>query len=139
MAGEGGSAGFNTSFTDITGALGDIFGGSQTQGGSGTSTSSATQTERVQLDEAALQKIIEDVLGGADGLASIFAGEQNAGIFNSSVAAQASGDLAARLVGELAKLTGEKVTTQEAEQQTASTQKAESGGLLDSIGGFFGF
>lgn len=68
-------------------------------------------TSQLELDQTAIDKIVQDVLGGGNGLANIFGGEQTAGIFNSSVAAQASGDLAANLVGELAKLTGKTVTT----------------------------
>lgn len=71
------------------------------------------QESQLELDQAAIEKIISDVLGSESGLASIFGGEQSAGIFDSSVAAQASGDLAANLVGELAKITGKQVTTGE--------------------------
>lgn len=67
-------------------------------------------TSQLQLDESAIEKIIGDVLGSESGLASIFGGEQTAGLFDSSVAAQASGDLVANLVGELAKITGKTVT-----------------------------
>jgi hypothetical protein len=72
-----------------------------------------SKRERLEISDEAVDKIIGDVLGGADGLASIFAGEQNAGVFDSSVAAQAAGDLAANLVGEIAKLKAEKVTEEE--------------------------
>jgi hypothetical protein len=137
---EGGGGGpFSTSFTDITGGLSDIFGGSTSQEGAttGTTKRTAKQTERLKIDEAAIQKIIQDVLGGAEGLASIFAGEQTAGIFDSSVAAQAAGDLAAKLTGEIAKLTAEKETTQEEEAKTRGTSEQEAGteGLLGTIGG----
>ena len=74
--------------------------------------SSGTQTESLEISDEAVDQIIADVLGGADGLASIFSGEQNAGIFNSSVSAQAAGDLSAKLVGEIAKLRAKKVTRQ---------------------------
>jgi len=74
--------------------------------GTETKASTGLRTEQLILDDVAIQKIIEDVLGGPQGLAQIFAGEQTAGIFDSSVAAQAAGDLAANLVGEIAKLTG---------------------------------
>ncbi|PHQ81738.1 MAG: hypothetical protein COB66_01315 [Coxiella sp. (in: Bacteria)] len=69
--------------------------------------------EKLNIDQAGIDKLIGDVLGGADGLASIFGGEQTAGIFSSSVSAQAAGDLATKLVGELAVLTAERVTTQD--------------------------
>lgn len=140
-------AGFSTSFSDITGAGGDIFGRGGTETTTGTTSSSVIstgkETEQLKLDQLAVQKLIEDVLSGPEGLASIFGGEQSAGIFDSSVAAQASGDLAAKLVGELAKLTGERVVTQEATQEglQAIDQKteAEEEGLLDKAKGLFGF
>lgn len=97
-------------------------------------TSQATQittgraTRQLELDEAAIQKIIEDVLSGPQGLASIFAGEQTAGIFDSSVTAQAAGDIVANLVGELAKLTGREVSTQDTTtEQTGRTTGKQSG------------
>ena len=120
-----------------------LFGSGGQVSGSGTTdvTSEVKRTERLNLDQAAVEQIIADVLGGADGLASIFAGEQSAGIFNASASAQAAGDLASKLVGELAKLTAEKETTEAGTQKTKSSsfQATEEEGLLDSIGGFFGF
>ena len=105
-------AGEAEAFATIVGTIGDLFGGTTTQKGTtrgeAASITGATKkgrtTEKLNIDQVALQRIIQDVLGGSGGLATIFAGEQQAGIFDSSVAAQASGDLAAKLVGELAKL-----------------------------------
>lgn len=99
-------------------------------------------TEQLILDPAAIQKIIQDVLGAEDGLASILSGEQNAGIFNSSVAQGQATDLVQGLVGELAKLTGKKVGTQEsetrestvAEEVTTNEKSTESAGLLETSG-----
>lgn len=102
----------------------------------GTTSLTGSQTEQLQLDEAGLQKIIQDVLGGAEGLASIFQGQKTAGIFDSSVSAQAAGDLASKLVGEIAKITGKKVTTadelQEVNELTETT--AGSAGILGQLG-----
>ena len=139
----------------IVNTIGNLFGTTTAQTGTttgtATSTTEATRTgatsERLILDQAAITRIIEETLGSAEGLASIFGGEQNAGIFNSSVSAQAAGDLAAKLVGELAKLTAEKVgtTTQAETQRTAQTQDQKSTsetsdkGVLSGIGDFFGF
>lgn len=92
----------------------------------GITTGSGVQTERYNLDQNAIDKMIQDVLGGADGLASIFSGEKNAGIFDSSVAAQAAGNLAANLVGELAKLTSERVAT--SRETSKNKQDQLSGG-----------
>lgn len=72
----------------------------------GERTREGTRTEQLVLDQTAIERLIEDALSGPGGLAEIFAGEQTAGIFGSSVAAQAAGDLTSKLVGELAKLTG---------------------------------
>lgn len=110
-----------------------IFGGGQSGSTSGTSTTTGSTTERLDISQDAINKIIEDVLGGAEGLAAIFGGEQNAGIFDSSVAAQAAGDLASKLVGEIAQLTAEKTTTQEQETTQASKTKTKSKGLLGGL------
>jgi len=95
-------------------------------------TSVSSQTQKLNLDPLAVQKIIEDVLGGADGLASIFQGEQTAGIFDSSVAAQAAGDLTSKLVGEIAKLTAEQETTTSSAE--SARQETTKEGLFEKIG-----
>jgi hypothetical protein len=87
---------------------------------------SGTETRQLELDQLAIEKIIADVLGGPQGLASIFGGEQTAGIFNSSVSAQASGDIVANLVGEIAKLTGKEVVTSEESGTEAFRNKSSS-------------
>lgn len=96
------------------------------------------QKERLDISQEGMDKIIQDVLGQAGGLASIFAGEQATGLYDSTVANQAAGDLAARVAGELAKLTAERiVTTKEKGKGTGTTSgKATS---LDLTGeGTFG-
>lgn len=78
-----------TSFTDTTG----------------------TRTTQLKLDQSAIDKTVADLLSGTSGLASIFQAENAAGIFDSTGAAGAAGDLTAKIAGEIAKLTGENVTT----------------------------
>ena len=90
------------------------------------------KTEQLSLDQAAIEKLISDVLGGSEGLGSIFGGEQDTGLFNSSVANQAAGDLAANLIGELAKLTGK--TTTEQENVGATTAASKSKGKSFELG-----
>lgn len=80
-----------------------------------TGTKTTKRRERLAIGDEAIEKIIEDVLGGAGGLAEIFSGEQIAGIFDSSVAAEAAGDLAAKLAGEIARITAEKQIDEEQE------------------------
>ena len=83
-------------------------------------------TSQLQLDPAGIDQIIQDVLGGAGGLAEIFGGEQNIGIFNSSVANLQAGDLAAKLVREIARITGKTVTTEDEIAADLSARSEES-------------
>ena len=118
---------------------------SRSNQGSTTSTAKGESSKQLELDEEAISKIIQDVLGGAEGLASIFGGEQASGLFNSSVSAQASGDIASKLVGELAKLTAKEVSSdsQSGEQVvdtrqvdiSNTSQTSKSGGILSSLFG----
>ncbi len=100
---------------------------------------SGVTKEYTNLSPEALDRIIQQVLGGVDGISSIFGAEQSAGLYNSSVAAQASGDLIAQLVGEIAKLTAPKVTefvnSESTKQSTKQTDKKK--GLLEGtlVGG----
>lgn len=97
-----------------------------------------TGSSQLVLEDEAVAQIIRDVLSGAGGLASIFAGEQTAGIFDSSVAASASGDLVAKLVGEIAKLTGETVTSGDFTQDTAFSKESRTNELDVEAEGKFG-
>lgn len=74
------------------------------------------EVTQLELTQEGIDKIVEDVLGGANGLAAIFAGEQSSGLYNSSVAANEAGDLSAKLVGEIARLTGRQVSTTEEDE-----------------------
>jgi hypothetical protein len=130
-------AGSGQGLQGFTGALGDIFGSSGTQRASGTTTNKGTTTQRVNISDEAIEKIIADVLGGADGLAEIFSGEQTTGIYNSSVAAQAAGDLASKLVGEIAKLRAESEVEVDATSSTNSKTKTKDGGILGGIKNLF--
>jgi len=75
-------------------------------------------TSQLELTQEGIDKIVADVLGGANGLAAIFAGEQNSGLYNSSTAAGEAGDLSAKLVGEIARLTGKTTTVTDEDENT---------------------
>ncbi len=139
-----------TAGSSIIGSIESLIGGGVTKGSTTKTGSSRVKsfqreqglvTEQLILEPLAIQQIIRDVLGGADGLAAIFAGEQNAGIFNSSVAANEAGALAARLAGEIAKLTGKTVgttdiktkATQKVNQESLTKTKSKKEGILDQI------
>ena len=97
---------------------------------------SGVGTKQLQLDPAAIQQIIKDILGADNGLASIFNAENQAGIFDSSVAQQAAGDLVSNIVGELAKITGKEVVTEDQSQQQSSLTEEErrSNSLVSNSG-----
>jgi hypothetical protein len=124
--GGGGWFDLNTSFSDLNVGL---FGEDKEQ--SGTGTVDETVTEQLQIDEAAILKLIGDVLGGTEGLAEIFGTEAAAGVFGGSPAKQGTEDLLAKIAGELAKVTGKKVATKKG--TTTTEQKAESEGLVDQL------
>ena len=140
MAGSAGSASFANIGAGVSGIGGGIasgFGALETLFGSSTSSSQSgttkgTVTEQLEIDEEGIQKILQDILGGTQGLASIFSEEQVAGLYSGSVAAQASGDLLTKLAGEIAKLTAKK--TQTADTTTTSKTEGGSDGLLGKIG-----
>ncbi len=97
---------------------------------------SGENRDRLDISDEAVDKIVTDILKGPDGLASIFAGEQNAGVFNSSVSAQAAGDLTAKISGEIAKLRAERVQTENRTQvQTESTEQEQQTKQKDSNDG----
>lgn len=141
MAEQSGAQKFESIGSGIGGIGGVIPGISETLfGASGSSeiarllTKSGTVTEQLDIDEAGVQKILQDILGSEQGLAAIFSGEQASGLFGSTVAAQASGDLLAKLAGEIAKLTAKKVTTTDLKEEDVSTSETEKPGLLQRGG-----
>lgn len=83
---------------------------------------SGTQTSQLEVDKVGIDKLVQDILGGTSGLAEIFSQEGAAGLYKSTVAAQASGDLLGNVAGEIAKLTGKQVvTTAGAESTTGAS------------------
>jgi len=124
-------------FSSVVEGLKGIFGSSGSQSTSGTTINKGTTTQRLNISQEAVEKIIADVLGGADGLAAIFAGQNASGIFDSSVAAQAAGDLTSKLVGEIAKLTAEQETEIDTTQTVSNKAKSKDGGLLGGLKSLF--
>ena len=76
-------------------------------------TEKGTITKQLEIEEEGVQKIIADILGSEQGLASIFSEENVSGLFDTTVAKQASGDLLANLAGEIAKLQAKEVETRD--------------------------
>lgn len=146
---SGGSA-----FQSFTGGLQDLFGSGSSMQGSGQShqkgqaRTSFNQhnrgSKRLQISDEAIQKIIQDMLSETDGgLAAIFGGEKASGLYNSSVAAEEAGDLAAKILGEVGKLRAtekydDRTSGAQAQNQVnltrqEQTQDVDQQGLLDGL------
>jgi fructose-1,6-bisphosphatase len=119
---------------DLTGTLTDIFGSSGSTNVDGTSNTQAdsnqnfntTSTQQTEVDRAAIDKIIKDVLEGNGGLADIFSTENDIGIFNSSEGKLAASDLLANIAGEIAKITATTTTTEQGNQSSSSSQNTQT-------------
>jgi len=137
-SGFGIDLGFSSTFGDLSAGL---FGTSSEQSGSGSGTSletsDITTTEAIEVDEAGILKMINDILQGTGGLADIFGAEAGAGVFDSSAAKGGTEDLLAKIAGEIAKVTATKTRTQagtkEAEQESTTKSSAESPGLISKL------
>jgi hypothetical protein len=114
-------------------------GGGATASSGATSRSKGTSEdltiEQLQLEEEAVQNIANKVLGaGQGGLASILGTDRVAGIFDSTVSAQASGDLASKLIGEIAELTGQKKTAASGKTTKNVDEKKTESNVEDLLG-----
>jgi hypothetical protein len=111
--------------------------GSTSANSSGTSsaTTTGTGTSKKVLSQAAIDKLIYDVLSADSGLASLATGENLSGGYGSSSKAILAQDFVTKLVGELANVTAETVTTSNQQQDTESTSstKQKKSGLKTVI------
>ena len=87
---------------------------------SGTSTGKTKTTQQRVLSAEAMNKIMSDMLGSEQGLASLATGENVSGAFGSTGRTQLTQDFLTKIAGELATLTAPTVT----EADTAQTQQA---------------
>ena len=88
--------------------FGDLFGLSGEQNKQNIS---GTKTTQKKLDQAAVDKLIYDVLSSDQGLASLASGENLSGGFNSSSKTLQTQDFLTKLIGELAIGTAQTVET----------------------------
>ena len=118
---------------------------SQLATGTQTGTKTGTESKGLEIDQAAVDKIVQDILSGESGLADIFSQEAGAGVYASTSAKQAAGDLVSKIAGEIAKLQAKEVTTYDVKEETEQEQKATSEQLTDTDtrsktkGGILGF
>jgi hypothetical protein len=96
-------------------------------------TETTNSSERLKIDQEGVDRILEQLLSGQQGLAGIFAEEQGAGLYDSTVAAQAAGDLAAKVVGEIAALTAERVSTSTKDTEGEEEESAQERKTSESL------
>lgn len=141
--------GFSTSFSDLNAGL---FGTDAAGKQSGSSSSEGTaekdsdlrETTQFRVNRAAIDKTIKDILSSNQGLADILQEEQGAGLFNSTVAQDAIGELIAKVAGEIGKLegtttraaTGSESITESQSTRSKTKTKSDSDGLFDSLNPF---
>lgn len=85
-------------------------------------TFNGTTSKKRNLTKEGFDKIVQDILGADNGLASIVSGENASGGYGGTTKALLAQDLVVKLAGELANITSEEVTTtrslNEADSQT---------------------
>lgn len=98
-------------------------------------TASQTTTTGKQLSQAAIDKLVYDVLSADTGLASLATGENLSGGYAASTKALLAQDFVTKLVGELANVTAPTVTKEEGSAYKTSTARTtkKSGGLKTVI------
>ena len=103
--------------------------------GSETQVANQTTTTGKQLSQAAIDKLVYDVLSADTGLASLATGENLSGGYAASTRALLAQDFVTKLVGELANVTAPTVTTESGTATKTSTSKTskKSGGLKTVI------
>lgn len=102
-----------------------------------------TAAKWLDISDEAVDKIVADILGSEQGIADIFSKENVAGLYDTTVAAQASGDLVANLAGEIAKLRAVQRETRDLTREQIGVtegEKSTDDGLfnIEGAAGAFG-
>ena len=74
--------------------------------------STSSSTSQSNISDAGVNQILQQILGGTNGLAAISSGQKSAGAYNSSTNQMLTNDLLSRTAGEVAKLKAGTTTTQ---------------------------
>jgi len=73
---------------------------------------STTQTSQTNMDQAGVDRLVQQMLSGSQGVKSIAGAARGAGLYNSSTEQQQLNDLYARTAGEVSSRTAPTTTTQ---------------------------
>lgn len=128
----------NTAMDQLTGlgklydSINGLFGGGTNGGKEITqtqSTSGGRTVSGLDISDAGIQRIINQMLAGPGGVKDISGAARGAGLFNSSTEALMRNDLATRVAGEAAKQSAKTVTTTDPVATTTNTTIAPTGGI----------
>lgn len=89
---------------------------------------SGTRTTKLNIDQAGLDKIIQDIMGSEQGLAALVQGQNTAGLYGSSTNTLMAQRFVTDIAGELAKLTAEQVTNDTSYEKTIDKKAEQKGG-----------
>lgn len=104
--------------------LGQVRGSSQTQTTTGGTT---TQTQQTNLDQTAIDRMIQQMLSGQGGQAAISGAARGSGLYDSTTERQLLNDLNARVAGEVAQRSAPTVTTTEREPTVTTVEQPGMG------------
>lgn len=93
---------------------------------------SSTSTTKPNISPEGINAILQQILGGSQGLASVASGQRSAGLYNSTTNQLLTNDLITRTAGELAKQSAGSTTTLKTPPKIAGP---DIGKLLLTIGG----
>jgi hypothetical protein len=72
--------------------------------------SGSVNTQKLDISQAGIDQMVNDLMSGNQGLASLTSMQKTAGLYDSSVNGQLTNDLTSRIVGEVAAKTGTTTT-----------------------------
>ena len=114
-----------TLLSNVAGPLiGGLVGGLMPQSTTTSASKSGTSKTQRVFDQTAIDKLIYDVMASDQGLASLAAGENLSGGFNSSAKTLQTQDFLTKLIGELAIASAPQIT--ESQESSTQTNKKKS-------------
>ena len=130
--------GINSGINSLSSILSLLNGSSTTQ-----NTSGSTSSTQTVMSPLAIQSVLNQILGGANGLAATVSGQNVAGLYNSSTNELLTNDLLARTTADVAAQGAPKVTTSSPSSVTVTKNPQLTGAsagktLLTAAGAYIG-
>jgi len=126
---------------DILNLIGLITGKSGSSSGSTTQSGTKTSSTQANITKEGMQSLINDILAGPGGVASIGAAEKAAGLYGGSTGVLLQNDLVARTAAKLAAAQAGTTTTETTSGDTTSKGRTDQDPTIDplkALGGIAG-